>query len=84
VLSATQRLPQVSKKRLDFWLTHVLGMNPSTRAIAMKAQELLDPPLVGRNGARSQALHFARGFVLCKELHLGLLPRKNCSINSRV
>lgn len=44
-------------------------MNPSACAIMMKAQELLDPAPVGRDGARSQSPYFARGLVLVQELH---------------
>jgi len=58
-------------------------MNSSTCAIMMKAQELLDPTLVSRDGAYSQSPYFARGFVLVKQLHTSILLRKICSVNSR-
>jgi hypothetical protein len=59
-------------------------MNPSACPVAVKPQELLDPALVGLDGARSQSPYFARSFVLVNGLHaLHTPPRTICSVDAR-
>jgi hypothetical protein len=50
-------------------VTHVIGVNPTPRAVMVESQILLDPAAVRLDCPRGQSTHLAGSFVLIEELH---------------